>query len=126
RLEMNRVEPELLDLNEVRRARGHRAGNDGAVTAQSRDVARVDLNALGRPCSALRQGPVFEGDGAVDHRKSIDCDVDSLLGRPRAFDQIGEVEMLPEPDDTQHRLAYDQLPEPAVGADERQQAQSLR
>src|SRR6266508_1105803 len=122
-LEMNRVESELLDLDQVRRARGHRACDHSSVIAQGRDVVRLDLDVVRRPRPPFGQRAVFESDRPIDQREPVDGYIERLLGRPRAFDQIGEVEILRESYDTKGWLLEDQLSYPDMTAEERQEMQ---
>src|SRR4030095_268045 len=124
RLEVNRVESELLDLDQVRRSGGYRAGDDGAVVPQGRDVVRLDLDVVGRPRSMLGQRAVLERDPSIDQREPIDGDVEPLLRRLRALNQIGEVEVLLAPYDPKGGLAQDQLADPDVAAHERKHVES--
>ena len=123
-LEVNRVESKLLDLDEVRSARGHRAGDDGPVVAQGRDVVRLDLNVVRRPRPPFGQRAVLECDRPINQREAIDGDIEPLLGRFRAFDQIGEVEILPESYDAKDRLSEDELAHPDMAAQRREQIQA--
>ena len=113
----------MLDLDQVRRSSRDRAGDDGPIVAQGRYVMGLDLDVVGRPRSPFGQRAVLERDRPIDQRKPIDGDVESLLGRLRAFEEVGEVEAPLESYDAKGWLAQDQLSDPDVAPRERKQVQ---
>lgn len=120
RPQVDRVEPDVLHVDRDRRPRRHR-GADGAPAARARgEVARLDRDLLRGPRPPPGKRPILQGDRAPEERESIHRDVERPAGRPRALEQIRDVEIVGrEPHDADDRPVHGELADPEMTAQER-------
>ena len=121
---MDRIETEVLDLDRGRRAHRHRSADDAPIIPACGDVGGLDLDLLGGPRLVLRAGPVLEREPPAMQRESVNGDVQRTARRSGAFDEIGEVEAIPEPDDAHDGVSKHAVADPDVAAQQRGQVQT--
>ena len=81
---MDGPEPHLRQLERRRGARGDGPRDRAAVVPQGREIARLDLDALGSPRPGLAQRPILERHGASGHDEAVDRDVERDTAGPGA------------------------------------------
>lgn len=122
-LEVNRVEPQRLDVDGDRRSGRHRASDGAPVTAPRREVVCVDLDVLRGPCPPLGQCLVLERHGAAIEPEVVDGDVQPAARVTRAAHEIGQVEVrVGETHDAHGRPRDDEVADPQVAEEQRRQA----
>jgi hypothetical protein len=99
---MDGPEPHLRQLEGRRGARGDGPRDHAAVVPESREIARLDLDALGSPRPGLAQGPILERHGASGHDEAVDRDVERDTTWSGA-EEVGDIEIVRAAHDADRR-----------------------